>query len=171
MCHRSLTLHATYGPASGGPLAHQTRTGDPEVSVGKGNVAQITAVLALAACTAPLEAVGYMPQAEAHTSADVAQDWKVLFLTILANLQKYLECNEEPVDDVHKAALSLQECYYARGVPADADPAVGRALIDDLYSATFADPGSLAPEERTRLLLDLTQMYITVGGNPLDLGN
>ena len=131
---------------------------------------QLTTVLAAAVLG------GVMPisvRAAATTAApctDAAQDWKLAILDILAAIGRFLDCRISQTDDVATRVNEIQMCYHGKGMSLPASPAEGRALIEQTYILILADPGVLTVFERTSFLLDLTQMYIELGGNPLDLG-
>jgi hypothetical protein len=133
-------------------------------------VGQITSAITVAACPLSAMAMGNSPYRTAILRVDVMQDWKFIVLSILSNLRAYLACGGDTREDLQSTIESLRECYYAQGLPRGADLACGRSLVENLYVQILADPGVLTPTERTRFLLDLTQMYIALGGNPLELG-
>jgi hypothetical protein len=133
---------------------------------------QLITLLASTTCGAGLPpAIGIRDAAPAQASTvDATEDWKRAILQFLAAFSDYLRCAPRS-EGVTDAIEGVRECYYTRGIPPDADPAEGRALIEALYGQLKADPGVVDPALRERFEYDLRQMYAELGGNPLNLGS
>jgi hypothetical protein len=91
-------------------------------------------------------------------------------LEILAALERFLDCRTAQTEDVARRIEEVQACYRGKGITLPASPVEGRAVIERAYAQVLADPGVLTIFQRTSFVLDLTQMYISLGGDPLDLG-
>lgn len=131
---------------------------------------QLTTVVAAAVLGGVMTISARAAATSAARCTDAAQDWKLAILDILAAIGRFLDCRTSQTDDVATRINEIQVCYHSKGISLPVSPSEGRALIEQTYILVLADPGDLTIFERTSFLLDLTQMYMELGGNPLDLG-